>query len=317
MFKRKWMAMALAIVLVAALFSGCGAASMESGAVMDRVDFNGFDDGIYDSVDTMAPESAGNKPQSNTEQSTASTNVQNQKLVRTMDVEAETDDLDALLADLDARIKAMGGYWGNKSIRNGSNYNKSKQYRTADLTIRIPVENLDSFISHVEGATNIVTYRENTDDITLRYVATASRIAALETEQARLLELLAQAENMSDLLMIEQRLTEVRAELEQYTSQKRLYDNMVDFATVNLSVTQVQEYTVVEEETIWQRMGSGLKESWEDLCEFTEDLLVLLVTSLPFLIPIALIGLLIFVVIKLAEKPRRKKMPPQQPPTVM
>ena len=312
MFKRKWMPMIMAVVLVAALFSGCGAASMESGAVMDKVEFNGFHEGLYDSMDEMAPEAtyaASEELKQTTDSSTASGGLQNQKLVRTMYVDAETNDLDALLANLEDRIAEMGGYLGNKSVRNGS-YSQTRKYRTAELTVRIPVERLDAFIAHVQGATNIVTYRENADDITLKYVATTSRITALETEQTK-------AENMADLLMIEQRLTEVRAQLEEYTSQKRLYDNMVDYGTVNLTVTQVQEFTVVEEESVWQRMGSGLKENWEDLCVFAEDLLVLLVTSLPFLIPVALIGVLIFVVIKLAEKPRRKKMPPQQPPTVM
>ena len=295
--------------------AGCGASSTLNSAPAEQGWVNEYaGDYLYDSVNGMVPEAT----YSTSEESKQSGNggLQNQKLVRTMHVEAETDDLDALLANLDARIKELGGYLENKSVRNGS-YSQSRTYRTAELTVRIPVEKLDAFISHVQGATNIVTYRENADDITLTYVATASRIAALETEQTRLLELLAKAENMSDLLMIEQRLTEVRAELEKYTSQKRIYDNMVDFGTVDLTVTQVQEFTVVEEETIWQRMSDGLQENWQGLCEFAEDLLVLIVVSVPYLIPLAVIGLLIFAVIKLAEKPRRKKMPPQEPPKTM
>lgn len=315
MFQKKWMALILALAMVASLLAGCGASSVMNGVPAEKGEANRYaGDYLYDSADSAMPEST--YASSEESKQTAAGGLQNQKLVRTMQVEAETDDLDALLANLEARIKDLGGYLENKSVRNGS-YSQSRTYRTAELTVRIPVEKLDAFISHVQGTTNIVTYRENADDITLTYVATESRITALETEQTRLLELLAKAENMSDLLMIEQRLTEVRTELERYTSQKRLYDNMVDFGTVELTVTQVQEFTVVEEETIWQRMGDGLQENWQGLCEFAEDLLVLIVVSVPYLIPLALIGLLVFVVIKLAEKPRRKKMPPQEPPKTM
>ena len=98
-----------------------------------------------------------------------------------------------------------------------------------------------------------------------------------------------QAESMTDLLQIEQRLTDVRTELEQVTSQLRLYDNLVDYGTIELSVTEVQEYTPVEKETMWQRMGSGLKDSWQALGEFSENLLVFLVSALPWLIPISII----------------------------
>ena len=58
-------------------------------------------------------------------------------------------------------------------------------------------------------------------------------------------------------------------------------------------------------------MGKGLAENWKDLCETAEDLLVLIVVSLPYLIPIGLAGLLVFIVVRLATRPKKQK--PQQP----
>lgn len=307
MGNRKWIILVAVCCLLLGMLSGCGAKSEANGAITQgyapeaayREDF------LYDSADSVVAESKAPGKAEN-----GNCGVQNQKLIRTMHVEAETDDLDTMLANLDARIRELGGYVENKSIYNGS-YSNKNTYRTATLTIRIPVDQLDGFLNHVQGLTNITSQKETADDITLSYVATASRITALETEQQRLLELLAKAENMADLLMIEQRLTDVRTELEEVTSQLRLYDNLVDYGTVHLSVTQVKEYTVVEEETVWQRMGKGLAENWKDLCETAEDLLVLIVVSLPYLIPIGLAGLLVFIVVRLATRPKKQK--PQQP----
>lgn len=315
MKNRKWTYMALVFVLAAVLLAGCGAEASRAPE-----SYNGKSEylygGIYDSADSIVAESvpaaSGHVSNTTTSGSVGSAGVQNQKLIRTMHVEAETNDLDILLVTLDAKIAELKGYVENKSVYNGS-YSDQRSYRTATLTIRIPVDRLDAFIEHVKGASNIISHKENADDITLSYVATASRISALETEQQRLLELLAKAETMDDLLMIEQRLTDVRTELEQVTSQLRLYDNLVDYGTVELSVTQVQEFTVVEEESVWQRMGSGLKENWKGLCEFAEDLLVLIVSSLPLLIPVGLAVLLIFAVIKLCARPRKKKETPEKP----
>lgn len=276
---------------------GASAAPMED---MKSESFNGnygyAADGIYDGAEMeMAPQepAAGE---------TGNAGVQNQKLIRTMTLDTETEDLDALLTQLNQKISALGGYVENKSVRNGGS-TSTRRYRYASMTIRVPVDRLDEFVEHVAGATNVVSQTESAKDITLSYVATQSRITALETEQTRLLELLAQAENMTDLLQIEQRLTDVRTELEQVTSQLRLYDNLVDYGTIELSITEVQEYTPVEKETIWQRMGSGLKDSWQSLCNFSENLLVFLVTSLPWLIPLGAIVALIVV----ASKNRRKK----------
>ena len=125
----------------------------------------------------------------------------------------ETEDLDALLANVDARINELSGYVEQKEIYRGSLY-ANRVYRRAYLTIRIPAEQTDFFVEKVGEFSNITSSTEDVEDVTLQYVATESRITALKTEESRLLELLAQAKNMDELLLIESRLTDVRTELE-------------------------------------------------------------------------------------------------------
>ena len=297
---KKIIALLLALCLTLSLCA-CGASAPTENLKAESSN-GGYDymaDGVYDSVEMESP---AEMPEAGASGNTGSAGVQNQKLIRTMSLDTETEDLDALLTQLNQKISALGGYVENKSVRNGGS-TSTRRYRYANMVIRVPVDRLDEFVEHVAGATNVVSQTESAEDITLSYVATQSRITALETEQTRLLELLAQAENMTDLLQIEQRLTDVRTELEQVTSQLRLYDNLVDYGTIDLSITEVQEYTPVEKETIWQRMGSGLKASWESLCEFAENFLVFFISALPWLIPLSAIVALIVV----SSKNRRKK----------
>ena len=109
---------------------------------------------------------------------------------------------------------------------------------------------------------------------------------------------------MEDLLQIEERLTEVRTELEGIASQLRVYNNMVDYATVNLTVTEVKEYTQTEEpETVWDRIGSGLQDTFQNLGEFFTDLFVLLVVSMPYLL---LLGAVVLVILFLVFRKRKK-----------
>lgn len=301
---KQWLCCILAAVLI---LTGCSAKAEMDSAPMEEMREDAYYGAVYDSANGSA------ETQSAAGTSAAdSAGIRNQKLIRTMTVDAETDDMDLLLAQLDERIRELGGYVESKSMRNGSK-SATRSYRYADLTIRIPVERLDEFIEHVKDQTNVVQYYEHADDITLSYVATQSRITALETEQTRLLELLAKAENMSDLLQIEQRLTDVRTELEEVTSQLRLYDNLVDYGTIELSITEVQEYTVVEEETVWQRIAGGLKDNWEKLCDGLTELFIFLVVSLPYLIPVGAAAAITWIAVKLAMKKTKKqdKEPPK------
>ena len=225
------------------------------------------------------------------------------KWIITMDMTAETENLDELLTALNAEIASLGGYVEGQNIYNGSAY-ATRRYRSASLTVRIPAEVVDKFAENMEGMANVVRSSKNLEDITLTYVSTESRIKALQTEEARLLELMEQAETMYDLLEIEGRLTEVRYQLENYTSRLKVYDNQVEFATIYLSLEEVQEYTPVAERTVWQRITEGFGDSLEGVWEGAVDLFVWFIVSLPYLV---VWGAVVTVLVILVKRIRRRK----------
>ena len=146
------------------------------------------------------------------------------------------------------------------------------------------------------------------DDVTLTYVATESRIEALQTEQKRLLELMEQAETMSDLLEVEARLTEVRYELESVTTQMNILANQVNYSTVELYIDEVKQYTPVEEETFWQRISSGFMDSLEGIVDGTVDFVVFVLANLPYLVLIAVgVTIVILIIRRKIRKKRAKK----------
>ena len=250
-----------------------------------------------------APMAADNAASLKGSQSGSTALPEGRKWIITMDMNVETDDLDVLMPDLDQKISGLGGYVEDQNIHNGSNY-ASHRYRSASLTVRIPAEMVDKFAENVEGMANVVRSTKNLEDITLTYVSTESRVKALQTEEARLLELMEQAETMYDLLEIEGRLTEVRYQLENYTSRLKVYDNQVDFATIYLTLEEVQEYTPVAERTVWQRITEGFGDSLEGVWEGAVDLFVWIIVSLPYLVVWG-VGLTVAVI--LVKRIRRRK----------
>ena len=292
MKKMQLLALCMAVML---LLTACGGAASE----------NTLHKG--DAKPQEAPGLAG----SDTSASTKTDMPQAQKLVRKVWLDAETEDMDPLLADVESRIAALGGYVEAREIQNGSAYS-GRRYRYADLTIRIPAENLYSFVDEVSAVSNITSNKETTDDVTLSYVEHESKVTALETEQARLLELLAKAETMEDILKLESRLTDIREQLEMAKSQLRLYDNLVTYGTVYLYITEVQTYTVVEEpETLLDRMGQGISKSWQAMVKGVENFLVFLAVILPHLLPLSVIAAAVLIFIWLRKKKKAKKTQPK------
>lgn len=283
----------LSIVLCALLFlflyTACGAAPAAK-----------LPEAYYDTPAVTSPAAMPEYGDLSTGTNNSQTNVPtNQKLIRTVRMEAETDDMDVLLANVEARIAALGGYVESRQVYNGSQ-SATKKIRNADLTIRIPAPQLDSFVNHVSENANIISTNETAEDVTLSYVEVEGRVTALQTQQTRLLELLAQAENMEDLLTIERELTDVRTELEQMQSKLRLYDNLVDYGTVHLNIQEVKEFTVVEEAepTFWEQISEGFNESMENVGEGTLKAIVLFISSIPYFLPLIVVAAIVLIILR-------------------
>ncbi len=304
---KKKLSLFLALVFALSLLAGCGGSSTSASknyAVMEEV--------AAEAPAAMADTAGGTLTSSSTNGSAAV--PESRKWIITVHLSAETEDLDTMTAALDEHINALGGYVEDQHIYNGSAYS-TRRYRSANLTVRIPAESVDQFTQEVSGIANVISQEKNLEDITLNYVSTESRVAALQTEEARLLELMSKAETMSDLLEIEARLTDVRYELENMTSRLRTYDNQINYATIYLDISEVQEYTPVEDPTLWERITKGFSGSLDGLWESLQDLLVGIVIAFPFLLVYGGVGLVIFFLVRklMKRSPKTKKQPWKTP----
>lgn len=314
---KRTLSLTLVIVLLAGLLAGCGASS-NSVAYDSMKSESAIEAPMAAPMEPMYEEAMGAaQDNSLTESGSGQSSAipENRKWIITVDISAETEDLDTMMAALDERIVALKGYVEAQNIYNGSNY-ASRRYRNASMTVRIPADSVDQFTQDVSGISNVVRSNKNLEDITLTYTATESRVKALQTEEARLLELMAQAENMSDLLEIEARLTDVRYELERSTTRLKGYDNKVDYATIYLNIEEVQEYTPVEEETLWQRISGGFVSSLKGVGEGILNFFVWIIVSSPYLVVIGGIAVaVIFLIRKIRKnkgaKKSRKNLPPK------
>ena len=298
---KKFVCLFAAMAMVLCLFTACGASSSAPSAAKAETRV---------SMDMGAMEA----PMENgmlTEESGAEMPLpENRKWIVTVNLSAETEDLDAMTQALEEKISDLGGYVEDQTVYNGSAY-ANRRYRSASMTVRIPAEDVDKFTEEVAGISNVVSQQKNLEDITLQYVDTESRLNALETEQTRLLELLEQAETTADLLEIEARLSEVRYQLESAASQLRLYDNQVDYATIYLSIEEVQEYTPVEEPNLWERIRDGFVSSLKGLGNGAVDLLVWVIVSSPYLVVLGA-GIALVVVLIRRSRKNKKSNPPAE-----
>ncbi|MCR4740104.1 MAG: DUF4349 domain-containing protein [Lachnospiraceae bacterium] len=332
--KRKAFTPVTALVLMSLILSACGSSKSSVPLVKESSGSGYYDDEIaasygapeearaysedsyeeYDSDDVSAEIStAGNTlltddPGASSEISAQEeTTDTSRKLIKTVNLSVETEQFDELLTNVNKKIERLGGYVESSYV-GGRSYGSTAN-RTASITARIPAAKLDEFTDSVTEESNVLSQNDSTEDVTLNYVDMKAKVESLKTERDRLNDLLAQADSLEVILALEERLAEVRYEIESYESRLRVMDNQVTYSTVYLDIEEVGRYTPTptNEQTLGQRMGEAFVSSFETMGKFLQDLAVAVVTVLPFLLLIAVFAGGILLIIYAVNRSRKNK----------
>ena len=95
----------------------------------------------------------------------------------------------------------------------------------------------------------------------------------MQAQRTRLQQLQAQAETLSDLLQIEDSLTEVQSQIESWQSQLDWYSNQVQQCTVYIDLNEVQTYTPADE-GFFSRIGTAFTSGWGNFVNGLQQLVV-------------------------------------------
>ena len=307
---------AAVLLLSLSLFAGCGSSAKSSGYAMTESSDDVYADyyseayaeeeaavadGAYGSgvmsAKSVSNEEAG-EAQSSTSEITEDTSDSQRKLIYTVTMNVETQDLESIQEFVETRTQELGGYIENSYIQGRSSVGNSSGRRYASYTIRIPADQLDRFVSQVGEEANVTSQNTSVEDITLQYVDSASRRDVLETERDSLQDMLRQAESIEDILAIRAQLTQVQSELESTESRLRVYDNQVDYSTIYLDVTEVTIYTPVETEKkpALQRMKEGFMNSLEGAATDVQEFLIGVVIDIPYIV-LTVIAIILIILI--------------------
>ncbi|MBS6355188.1 DUF4349 domain-containing protein [Oscillibacter sp.] len=276
----------LTLLALLGLLSGCGGgdtAAADTATSADTAD-NGTaaSGGSYGAwAETEVAEDSGQAEDG------ASDRLENAKMIYTARMEVETTAFDTAAADLRTLVEILGGYFEQAAV-----HNYGSGYRSGDYTVRVPADQFQPFLDRV-GTLCHVTYQEQTsENVSEAYYDAESRLATQRTKLERLQNLLAQAENMEDIITIESAISDTELEIERLTGTLRQYDALVDYATVHLSLQEVYQLSNVEEPatSFASRMGAAFASGWRGFVGALESLAVALAYGWVWLLLLAAAG---------------------------
>ena len=145
--------------------------------------------------------------------------------------------LSLIVADLDQAMEriqqivggAPGAYISNSDIRDPDSG------LPTTLTLRIPSASFDLIIAETKSlAAEVLRDTVNSRDVTEEYTDISSQLRNLEATEAQYLLILTAAEDVEDVLAVQDRLRSVRGEIELLQGRINLLDNQINFSTVTV-----------------------------------------------------------------------------------
>jgi len=202
--------------------------------------------------------------------------VQDRKIVRTATLELRVDNVIEAVQQIDDVATAAGGFVSASNVFVETEENGGDQVertQTASVTIRVPADAYSTVMSQLRGiASETVSETSDASEVTEEYTDLQARLRNLEATEARYLELLNKAGTIDEILTVQDRLNQVRLEIEQVTGRINVLNNLTDFATITARLSIPPAIARGGDNQNWA------EEAWQASWETSQDAMVALGT---------------------------------------
>lgn len=245
-----------------------------------------------------------NQEADNPEQKDIKAEKKEEKLVYTCDIDIETTTYQDTMDEIEKVIQKHSGIIDSQSEYDNasgwymSDYEKTGGTLGTNMVVRIPSKNYKAFLKDLDGKGKMTRKTMNVTNISRSYYDVEATIESLKLQESRLLEMMKQAKTIDEMISVENRLTEVQTQLNQYKTQLSIMDTDVAYSTITLNISEVLEYKEHQPgrktNTFVQRLINTIQDSWYNFLAFMENLLFFLIRLFPF----ALVALVVFILAK-------------------
>lgn len=276
-----------------------GAGKWETFAMSDSVANYSYSAGVYDEpameeaepMEAPAPAIDDDADLKTTDTGADAEAEYERKIIKNADIGIETVAFDADWNAILAMVDEMGGYAQSTGVY-GTPLTEGRNYgRTLELCLRIPADEFENFIAFLQNeglAGTVTSYRDYSDDITDSYYDVATRLASYQAQYDAIEKLLKKADNMSDIITIQQELSYLQYEMDSLKGSLNRWDLLVANSTVNISLYEVADPATIVgvDPTLGERISAGFARGLNNFVEGFENFVVWVASSL--------IGIVIF-----------------------
>ena len=316
---KKQLKLFVLVIGTAVILGACGASSADTAnTATETANYRAADNAAeYDTGEAFADTDEVAEEETEKRVSAGENMSADQKITYTCNLEIETEEYDETISAIRDKISNYECVVSYESESDSDIYwYYSDRQDSASmhmyLSVMVPAESYDLFVNDICDTGKVLSKNMSAENITKNYSETKAYVDSLSTELEKLQNMMEQAEDIEDMLAIEDRITEVETQLNRYKSDLANLETQIQYSTVNINVSEVKEYTptTMATENFGERIVKTFREAWDNFGTFLQGLLLVVILLLPFIALIAVILAVVLIVIKKRKAAKKKNKEP-------
>jgi hypothetical protein len=223
------------------------------------------------------------------EESKSAIKPMERKLIKNAELHLLVDDYNSVVEALKSKASAFEGYITNETV----NVIDARGSKRGYLEVKVPQLRFAEFFAGVQDLGKLKNSHIYTQDVTEEYIDVESRLNVMRTKEERLLDILTQSGELSDVLAVENELANTRSQLESLEGRLRYLSNQTEFSTFNLTIEQVVASTTQVSTGGLQGVGLRAKEAFikaiNNIFVGVGIALVFISAAIPYLVVVAIV----------------------------
>ena len=285
----------LSLITIPLFISSCGKDSPEGFMEMEKTMEMSMETG--DMMEPAAPPPPGTGAGDD-----ISAPAMERKIIKRAELDIEVKDSSDAFMNVQDIIDEADGF-----IADSSSYKSEAGNLSYEVTIRVTPDRFDSVIDRISELGELEYQHISGEDITEMYYDIEGRLKVKRQSEESLLAIMStRTNNLQDLLAVEKELARVREEIETLEGKLRYFDNLVGLSTI--TVTLFEPEPISTGRNALKPIKDALGDSVEILARSVGGLIIIFMAVLPW----AIVGVIIFLIIRAIVRKRREKTQPTQ-----
>jgi hypothetical protein len=211
------------------------------------------------------------------------------KIIKNGDLDLKVNSVDDVSQKISNIAKNNSG-----EIASSNFYQTASNLKSGNIVVKVPVANFETAFGQLKKVASLVVQESTTgQDVTEQYADLQAQLKNKQAEEQQYLEILKQAQKISDILEVTQQLSQVRGEIERLQGRIRFMDSQTDMSSIAVTLSEDTNITISDS---WRPL-QVIKETFNGLIKSAQGVVNFLIVLIIQIIPVLVLYILIFYVI--------------------